>query len=45
MKKARKITTAEHNDNFGLIMCGMCMGMALLAISHLFVTVVLKGVM
>lgn len=41
MKKARKITTTEHNENFGLIVCGMCMGMAILAISHLFVTVVM----
>lgn len=41
MKKARKITTAEHNDNFYMITAGIFMGMAFMAISHMFVTVVM----
>ena len=41
MKKANKITTAEHNDNFYLVTAGVLIGMAMLSAIHLMVTVVM----
>jgi len=41
MKRANKITTAEHNDNFYMITAGIFMGMAFMAITHLFFTVIM----
>lgn len=40
MRKHNKISVSEHNDNFYLMFTGMCIGIAIVAIAHLFVSVI-----
>lgn len=40
MKKHYKINVSEHNDNFYLMFTGMCIGIAMVAVAHLFVSVI-----
>lgn len=40
MRKRSRISISEHNDNFYLVFTGMCIGIAMVAVAHLFVSVI-----